>query len=210
MTELMTCSCGSPLGREDAFCGTCGSPRAAPQAARSFTQAPGRPRGPMSSAPRYLCAAAYLDSGFLNGVIGELISSHRAVVPSSGIDLVPIVRHCLKARKMQLGRDIALCLLLLLGVALARLPLVLILVLTFLLGFLPGAHWERRSIGGKALAGTGAVLAVLCVVAIAAVTAVAGSLGHAVFGPVTVVFGLIDAILVVITLASYSYQRNRT
>jgi hypothetical protein len=73
----------------------------------------------MSNATRYLCAAAYLNSSFANPVIGDLVGSHRAVVPSRGIDLVPVIRHCLKARKMQLVRDVLLAALLFLGLFLS-------------------------------------------------------------------------------------------
>src|SRR5260221_2026101 len=48
----------------------------------------------MTNATRYLCAAAYFAPWFTNKVIGELIASHRAVAPSHGIDLEPIIRHC--------------------------------------------------------------------------------------------------------------------
>src|SRR5262245_17382135 len=116
---MMVCSCGSPLDDGDIFCGNCGKPRSLPtvtvmepqvdlvtapvgeasEAARQplgtqyFTHATARPPEPMSNATRYLCAAAYLDSSFSNGVIRELLGSHRAVVPSRGIDLIPIIRH---------------------------------------------------------------------------------------------------------------------
>jgi len=92
------------------------------------------------------------DAAYANRVIGELVASHRAVAPSRGIDLVPIVRHCLKARNMQLTRDVLLTTLLIIGLLFARSALVLILVITFMLSFLPGPHWERRSVGGKMIA----------------------------------------------------------
>ena len=134
-----------------------------------FTHAATQPPEPMSNATRYLCAAAYLDPSFANGVIGELVGSHRAVVPSRGIDLVPIVRHCLKARKMQLVRDLLLSVLLLLGVVTATGPLVMILVVTFLLGFLPGARWESRSLGRRmaaALVGVAAAVVIFVIVTV--------------------------------------------
>lgn len=99
-------SCEAEVGAEDIFCGTCRRPRSA-----FFTHAtaedPGS-AGEMSDMTRYLCAAAYLDSSFANTVLKEFLGARRAVVPSRGFDLVPVIRHCLKARRMRLGRDIAL------------------------------------------------------------------------------------------------------
>ena len=184
-----------------------------------FTHASAVPPEPMSNATRYLCAAAYLDPSFINGVIGELVASHRAVIPSRGIDLVPILRHCLKARRMQLIRDVLLCVLLLIGVALVRAPLVLILIITFLLGMLPKAHWERKSLGGKALAGAGAVMVVVVLVVIFLIllllaSASGGGSGVVPFGLAlnagTAFGGLVYAAVIAATLGYYCYVRNRT
>jgi hypothetical protein len=186
-----------------------------------FTHAAARPPEPMGNATRYLCAAAYLDPSFSNRVIRELVGSHRAVAPSRGIDLVPITRHCLKARKMQLIRDILLSILLLLGLVLATGPLVLILVITFLLGFLPGPHWERKSFGGKAvavLAGVGAATVIGGFIVVLLFFYLASKLSGAggglpvslLLGPATVVIGLIYACVVAGTLLYYCYVRNRT
>jgi len=121
---------------------------------RFFSHAASPPAGPLSNATRYLCAAAYLDPGYANTVIGELIASHRGVVPSLGIDLVPIVRHCLNARRMQLIRDLMLTVFLLAGLFLAATTIFGILIIAFLLGLvLPGINWERHSIGFKVLIG---------------------------------------------------------
>lgn len=106
----VTCDCGSPIEAEDIFCGHCRRPRS-----EFFTHAtaeqpgehPGSP-GEMSDMTRYLCAAAYLDSSFAGTVLEEFLGGRRAVVPSRGFDLVPVIRHCLKARRMRLARDIAL------------------------------------------------------------------------------------------------------
>jgi hypothetical protein len=183
-----------------------------------FTHAAVRPPEPMSNATRYLCAAAYLDPAFTNGVIGELVASHRAVIPSRGIDLVPVIQHCLKARKMQLLRDAVLCVLLFLGLLLIRTPLVLVLVITFLFRFLPGAHWERKSVGGKALAGVGAMI----IMVVLAVVVLYLLLDHADHGEVaglpfglplsaaTAFLGLIYAAVIAATLVCYCTVRNRT
>jgi hypothetical protein len=242
---MIVCRCGFPFGDGEVFCGNCGSQRVLPSvsvtepaAARAgapvahatggrrrrlggpyFTHAAARPPEPMSNATRYLCAAAYLDPSFSNRVIRELVGSHRAVVPSRGIDLIPIVRHCLKARKMQLVRDVLLCVLLFLGLILATGPLVLVLVIAFLLGFLPGPHWERRSLGGGAIA----ALAGVGLVVVATVTGFAlflylastsggtgGGLPGLALGAAAVVIGLAYACVVAATLLYYCYVRNRT
>jgi hypothetical protein len=181
----------------------------------------------MSNATRYLCAAAYLAPSFANIVISELVGSHRAVAPSRGIDLEPIIRHCLKARRMQLIRDILLCVLLFVGLVLAQLPLILILVVAFFLGFLPRADWQRRAVGHKALAGATAAVGMAIVAFIVgllvlflvirsvfhglgssggglSMSSLAGSIG------VVTVWWLIYAGLVAAALVRYSYVRNRT
>lgn len=248
MTQALVCSCGSPLGDDDIFCGNCGKPRSLPAVtvidtavgadpadtstaqasghaqqalgAPYFTHATARPPDQMSNATRYLCAAAYLDSSFTNRVIREFIGSHRAVVPSRGIDLIPIIRHCLKARKMQLVRDILLSILLLLGLILAPGPLVGILVLMLLLSFLPGPQWERRSFGGKAVAALAGVstIAVVSIVGVILLFLTLANSGGSLGGPsvgtfldtATVIIGLIYACLVAAALLYYCYVRNRT
>jgi hypothetical protein len=155
---------GWPNGRGDHPAAQTASPRAA--AGSSFGHAAavspddGTPSGVMSNATRYLCAAAYLAPWFANTVLGELIASHRAVAPSRGIDLVPIIRHCLMARRMQLIRDALLCALLLAGLITASVPLVYIMVAALILSASRGADWERRSVGGG-----GAVAVALAIVA---------------------------------------------
>lgn len=97
----------------------------------------------MSNATRYLCAAAYLAPKFAITVLGELMGSRRAVVPSRGIDLIPVVRHCYKARRQRLVRDI------LLTIPYVFPPLWVILIpalaTTFLLSLLPGRRWDLWS-----------------------------------------------------------------
>jgi hypothetical protein len=185
-----------------------------------FSQATAQQPGPMSNATRYLCAAAYLSPLFANTVIGELVESHRAVVPSRGIDLIPIIRHCLKARKMQLVRDFLLSILLLLGVILATGPLIVILLIMFLLGFLPGTRWERRSLGGRMIAGVAAVGAAAVLVVVGGVIAafflylylasrISGGVSG-LLGPGIAIIWVVYACLVVATLVYYCYIRNRT
>ncbi len=260
MPQAMVCHCGFPFGDEDAFCGNCGdrrdqpaepatapTPAAAggapvaqaaagvwrpPPAELHFTHARARPPGPMSNATRYLCAAAYLDPFFANGVIGELVASHRAVAPSRGIDLVPIVRHCLKARKMQLVRDAFLSALLLVGLLLAQAPLVGILLVTFLLGFLPGPRGQRRSLRRRmvaAMVGLAAAVVIIVIVAVVTVLLVllyvvrhflsgqglapasgGGGGGSSPLAAVFVFFYLAYACALLGTLVYYCYLRNRT
>jgi hypothetical protein len=118
-----------------------------------FGHAAAEPDGPLSNSTRYLCAAAYLNPEYANSVTSELLASHRAVAPSLGIDLIPIIRHCLSARKAQLLRDVLLTVLLIAGLFLATAPTIAILVISFCLSFLPGVQWERRSLGIKVVAG---------------------------------------------------------
>jgi hypothetical protein len=182
--------------------------------------------GPISNATRYLCAAAYIAPSFANTVISELVRSHRAVAPSRGIDLEPIIRHSLKARQMQLVRDILLCVLLFLGVVLAQLPLILIMVVAFCLGFLPRANWQRRPSGQRVFAGAAVVGMVIVFMIVGLLvlffvvrsvfnglgssggglspSSLAGSLG------VATIWWLIYAGLIAVTLLRYSYVRNRT
>ncbi|MFC9973722.1 hypothetical protein ACFVH6_22780 [Spirillospora sp. NPDC127200] len=65
--------------------------------------------GPLQHATRYLAAGTYLRPGFERLVISELMDDrHRAVVPSYGFDLGPVLRHALRARRLRLARDAAL------------------------------------------------------------------------------------------------------
>ncbi|NKZ02488.1 YwiC-like family protein [Actinomadura latina] len=78
---------------------------------RFFHHGTGRgPRtGPMQNLTRYLCAAMYLDKGLCDAVIKEYVYvQHRAIVPSHGFDLEPVIRHARHARMMRLGRDAVL------------------------------------------------------------------------------------------------------
>ncbi len=59
-----------------------------------------------SAATRYLCAAAHLDQAFTDRAIEEnLDRPYRAFVPSYGVDLVPVLKHCLQARRRRTIRD---------------------------------------------------------------------------------------------------------
>ncbi|SNY47469.1 hypothetical protein [Paractinoplanes atraurantiacus] len=59
----------------------------------------------LNDATRQLCGAPYLDPDFANDVIREVVEAERkAVPPSYGFDLDPVVRHCLRARRLLLIR----------------------------------------------------------------------------------------------------------
>jgi hypothetical protein len=82
-----------------------------------FQHRVGSPRpAHFSSSTRLLCGAAYLDDRYADNLVAELIEDERrAVVPSVGIDLEPVIQHCFRARTMLLARDIVLSALLLVG-----------------------------------------------------------------------------------------------
>jgi hypothetical protein len=178
----------------------------------------------MSDATRYLCAAAYLSPQFANRVVDHLVASHRAVAPSRGIDVEPIVRHCLKARRLQLTRDIVITLLLAAGLILVTLPLIAILVVTFFLGFFRGANWGRLSVERSRVAG----MAVVAVVGVIAAVVILSFLINTLappnpYGPGAsrpplslfplpwlVILGLIYLALVGGTLLRYTYVRDLT
>ena len=191
----------------------------APVSDEFFTHAASPPSGPLSNATRYLCAAAYLNPGFANTVIGELLASHRAVVPSLGIDLVPIIRHGLNARRAQILRDLLLTVFLLVGLLFATTSIIGILIIAFLFGLvLPGVNWERHSIGLKVLAGVmiAAVLALFVIFVLVQPILDAASRSPSEFGLVAGLGGktgfalLVFLGLVGTTLFGYSYSMFRT
>ncbi len=58
---------------------------------------------------RLLCAAAYLDGTFAQEVTEEIVDEpFRAVRVPEGVDIVPIVKHCLAARRQKTIRDVVL------------------------------------------------------------------------------------------------------
>ena len=183
-----------------------------------FGHAVAQPDGPMSNSTRYLCAAAYLNPKYANTVIGELVASHRGVAPSLGIDLIPIIRHCLEARKAQVLRDVLLTVLLIAGLYLATTPMIAILAVSWGLSFLPGVKWERRSLGGAVLVGLGiaAVLAALAIVYLinsyfnASNGGAAPHLGPLASGLAITVAVLVCLALIVLVLVGYSYSMYRT
>ncbi|GAB3277581.1 hypothetical protein [Kineosporia babensis] len=78
-----------------------------------------------SEATRYLCVGAYIGNDFRRRVLREVLSTrYRAVAPSYGIDIVPVIRHCLRARHREIARNLAFIGLLLL-IAVWSLPLLI-------------------------------------------------------------------------------------
>jgi hypothetical protein len=64
-----------------------------------------QPASTLSDTTRRLCCAPYVDVAFGNAVIREVVESERkAVPPSYGFDLDPVVRHCLRARRLLIIR----------------------------------------------------------------------------------------------------------
>jgi hypothetical protein len=88
--------------------------------------------GRLSNATRYLCAGAYLDSGFMRQVLEQVVyPAHRGVAPSYGIDVAPIARHCLRASRRVLARDAVITILLAIGVAFLPAELLVYLLLLY-------------------------------------------------------------------------------
>lgn len=76
----------------------------------------------LSPITRYLCAAAYLIPGFPRLVMAEFAENeHRAVAPSVGFDIGPVLRHCHRARSLLLGRDALLLMVPVVGLAMTPL-----------------------------------------------------------------------------------------
>ncbi|MER5552867.1 hypothetical protein ABT001_14490 [Streptomyces sp. NPDC002793] len=72
---------------------------------------PAQPNGPGPSHSRYshtgttrlLCAGPYLQARFRRRVVEELVEHDgRAVAPSVGVDVVPVLAHALRARRLEL------------------------------------------------------------------------------------------------------------
>jgi hypothetical protein len=68
---------------------------------------------------RLLCAAAYLDGTFAQEVTEEIVDEpFRAVRVPEGVDIVPIVKHCLAARRQKTIRDLVLFVIFVLAIVL--------------------------------------------------------------------------------------------
>jgi hypothetical protein len=195
---------------------------------RFFSHAQPRHATGMTNATRYLSAIGYIDPAYCGRVIRELVFSHRAVAPSIGIDLGVIVRHCLRARRMQMARDIVLSILLLAGLIIAPLLTIFFIFLSFFIGFLPSVKWSRKSLPVKIFGLVGSVVLFLNFLSfvffafIAAFIAVAerGILGNALgggpgsglsaIGVSALLKGALFGLAIVATQVVYTYFRTRT
>ncbi|CNG18955.1 Uncharacterised protein [Mycobacterium tuberculosis] len=122
-------------------------------------------RQPLQNTTRYLCAAVYLDRGICERVISEFLDDeNRAVVPSYGFDVEPVILHALRARRYRLVRDLVLG-----GIWFGALIFLQFLaigyfsVLLVLLG-LTTLPWRRLSWGWRLIAGWGAFGVLLLVI----------------------------------------------
>jgi hypothetical protein len=185
----MTCSnpeCGGAILVGDRFCGLCGT--SAPEALRLAPwpgptgAAPGSPGeeplfsherpwspGTLSNATRFLCAAAYLNHTFANRVIRDLLATRRAVAPSINFDVGPVLRHCLRARRTILFRDIALLGIILVGLVIRTLTTLDFLLFVVSIGvLLPRVRRRRGGLVGTMLFAVGAAAGLAIAVALLA------------------------------------------
>ena len=131
------------------------------------------PAETLSDTTRHLCGAAYLDTGFSDVVIREVLEDERrAVPPSFGFDLDPVVRHCLRARRLMLARDAVVTGLVLLGLVLAPGPTLGWLGVGAIV-LIRKSPWARR-LAPNARAGLYGVIAVLALVSACCLGAVWG------------------------------------
>lgn len=193
-----------------------------------FSHATRRQAGFMTNATRYLCAAAYLSPRYAGTVIRDLVASHRAVAPSVGVDVGHVIRHCLKARNMQVTRDALIASLLVVNLFVDPATTVSVLLIAFLLGFLPSVDWSRKSLRVKifAIAGSlfliGDFIFVLILLGLAAIIHGIGSslgasdqgqgltgTGQATSSSPRGLISVIILIVIVLIQVSYTYLRSR-
>ena len=129
------------------------------------------PAAAYSNATRYLCAASYLDDGFAETVVEQIIrGEHHAVAPAHGIHLGPILRHALAARRRRLVRDGLVTAVLVMGfvagVAVTSVWLVQAVALVVSLWLLFGAF--VRLVTGRFLAAFGFFVTAVVVIPVAA------------------------------------------
>ncbi|WP_204011917.1 hypothetical protein [Virgisporangium aurantiacum] len=117
----------------------------------------------LHNATRYLCAATYLNPGYADDVIAELLEDEqRAVAPSYGYDVAPVLLHGLRARRLALARDAALTLILIVGLWQLTAPTTLVLMVGLCIAV---PLWARRYRGvarWKITALVGGGVAFLC------------------------------------------------
>jgi len=124
------------------------------------------PATQFSDTTRGLCSAAYVDITFANDVIGEVVESERkAVPPSFGFDLDPVVRHCLRARRLLIVRFAVVTALLMVGLCLNGWATLSWLALCTLIGIVRAANGARLRVLRLGFV-TGLVLTVICTTAL--------------------------------------------
>lgn len=119
---------------------------------------------------RYLCAAAYLDEGFAERVVEDVLADEAgAVAPSPDVDLVAVARHCLTARELRQQRDLRLTAAYAAVAVVAPLWVVLAVVLlgaTRRAGLQPTLSTRgRRQPDGRALVGAAVTAGIVAVLA---------------------------------------------
>jgi hypothetical protein len=112
----------------------------------------------LSPTTRYLCAAAYLVPGLSRLVMAEFIENeHRAVAPSVGFDIGPVLRHSHRSRSLLLARDGLLSLVAMLG--LVATPLLSLWLAVSAAAAVGTALWSRSwKLGLGAAAAVGAIV----------------------------------------------------
>ena len=109
---------------------------------------------PLQNTTRYLCAAVYLDPRIGERVISEFLDDeNRAVVPSFGFDVEPVLLHALRARRYRLVRDLVLCGIWVGALALLHFLAVGCFVLLLVLTGLSAIPWGRLAWGWRLAAG---------------------------------------------------------
>jgi hypothetical protein len=92
-----------------------------PDAAPAASPAAPQQGQAQSETTRYLCTAPHLDDRYARRVVDEVVvDPHRAVVPSLGLDMGIVLRHCFAARRRQNVRDGLIA-----AILIAALPVVL-------------------------------------------------------------------------------------
>lgn len=117
-------------------------------AARSVVGCPERPE--QSEATRLLCATAYRDERFADAVIEILAPDDlSAIAHSVGVDLRPVLLHCLASSRQRINRDIRLVATLLLSIPLAFFFSPWFVAIGFIAAFifiLNDQRWHRKEI----------------------------------------------------------------
>jgi hypothetical protein len=115
-----------------------------PQIPTSLVDAASASSPDTTQVTRNLCAAAYNVPTFRNQVIHELVDRREHVLaPSFGVDVVAVVWHCLRARRIEAWREVAVLAVYLVAVLLQPGPTLLV---AYVSAAVRAPHWrtERR------------------------------------------------------------------